>query len=311
MKKNALVLSGGSIKGAFEAGAVQAIIEKGFHPHYLFGISVGSLNTTFINHQAGLQNVDYTQLDWEKIKNNLMGFWTNEIREPGALVKKHNVIKLLFQIVFGKFDGLTTTQPLRDMVHRVIKLDVLRKSPLQQHVGATNIVNGQIVYADPSLDDFLDYVIASTAIPMAMPAMMIKDIPYFDGGLRDVAPLKKAILSGAQNIICVLCQPEKLSGGSFNHRSFTQLLMRMTDVMIDEIEQNDIDLTFKINKFVPADGSRATGGPYDGKRKINLLVIRPDCEITVDITKFTPTDIRYMIDLGYEKAKERLAGYTF
>jgi NTE family protein len=146
---------------------------------------------------------------------------------------------------------------------------------------------------------------------MAMPAMMIKDTPYFDGGLRDVAPLKQAIQNGADTIIAVLCQPAKLAGGSFKHKSFTQLLMRMTDVMIDEIEQNDIDLTLRINKYVPEDGSRATEGPYKGKRKINLLVIRPDCEITVDITKFTPTDIQYMIGLGYEKAKVKLEGFHF
>jgi predicted acylesterase/phospholipase RssA len=44
--KKALVLSGGSVKGAFQAGALKAVFETGYAPEIITGISVGSLNGT-------------------------------------------------------------------------------------------------------------------------------------------------------------------------------------------------------------------------------------------------------------------------
>ncbi len=42
--KRALVLGGGAIKGAYQAGAIKVLLNKGFAPDHLYGISVGSLN---------------------------------------------------------------------------------------------------------------------------------------------------------------------------------------------------------------------------------------------------------------------------
>lgn len=308
----ALVLSGGSIKGAFQAGAIKAVVEKGFFPEFLYGISVGSLNSTFINHEAGIQAVSYEQLDWSKIKDNLISFWKENIKNPSDLVNEKGYVRLIWDVIRGKFNGLTDTEPLTKMVYRVIKMDNIYKSPLKHLVGAVNIMDGEIVYADPKFPDFLSYVLASTAIPIIMPAQLIggaSDKPFFDGGIRDVAPLKVAIQNNADSIICILCQPEKLGAGWFNYQSLPKLAERMTDIMVNEIVNNDIGLVNKINSFVPADGSPALDGPYKGKRKINLCVIRPKSNINIEITKFTEKDINYMIDLGYQTAMEQLKGY--
>lgn len=44
----ALVLSGGSIKGAFQAGAIAGLLDAGFRPDIVTGISVGALNGGFL-----------------------------------------------------------------------------------------------------------------------------------------------------------------------------------------------------------------------------------------------------------------------
>ena len=51
--KRALVLSGGSIKGSFQAGAVAELLESGFVPDAIYGTSVGSLNGSFLTERAG------------------------------------------------------------------------------------------------------------------------------------------------------------------------------------------------------------------------------------------------------------------
>ena len=312
MSRKALTLSGGSVKGAFQAGAIKAVIKKGYYPDHLYGISVGSLNSTFINNEAGKQRLPSEQLDWNRISDNLVSFWSDRITKPSDLVLKHGILKLLFNTLTRRFTGLVNTLPLKKMVYREIDPENLRKSPLRQSVGTVNIMNGDIVYADPSRPDFLEYVIASTAMPLIMPAMKIRsqqDQPFFDGGLRDVAPLKRAIRDHADSVICILCQPENLALKPINPENLFQLSERVIDIMVDEIERNDIDLAIKINRFLPPDGNPAKDGPYAGKRKINICVIRPETPITSDVTNFTSEEIRKMIGLGYDTAINQLNGF--
>jgi NTE family protein len=302
----AFVLSGGSIKGAFQAGAIKAVIENKMYPEFLYGISVGSLNATFINHEAGKQGVPFEQLNWQTIGNNLISFWKEKVKQPSDLITKRGFLGLAINILRGKFDGVSDTRPLRELVKKTVSLANLQKSPLKQKVGTVNFINGDITYAIPDFPDFLDWVIASTAIPVAMPAMLISKTPYFDGGLRDIAPLKPAIKSGADTVVAILCQPEILGTTTFSHQNAIQLLERITDIMCSEIEKNDIE-TFKlVNTMVPADGSVATSGPFTGKRKLKLIVIRPEAEINVDISSFTSGDIQKMLDLGYQTAMDQL-----
>ncbi|WP_310590414.1 patatin-like phospholipase family protein [Dyadobacter sp. NIV53] len=51
----ALVLGGGSMKGAFQVGVIQAVLENGFEPEMIYGISVGALNATFLTNETGIQ----------------------------------------------------------------------------------------------------------------------------------------------------------------------------------------------------------------------------------------------------------------
>jgi NTE family protein len=313
-KIKALTLSGGSVKGAFQAGAVKAVFEKGFHPGHLFGISVGSLNSTFINHEAGKQGSPAENLDWNLIADNLVRFWQEQVRKPSDLVKKHSILKSILSAFTGDFNGLVSNIPLHKMVLRNIDPSVLMKSQLKHHVGTVNLFSGEITYADPTCSDFLDYVIASTAMPVIMPGMKIKRLAgqvFFDGGLRDVAPLTQAISNGATDIICILCQPDLISCEPFNEKNIIRLSERVIDIMTDEIERNDISRAVKINRFMPKDGTPAIEGPFKGKRKVRITVIRPLEPLKVDIMKFNPDDISRMIDLGYRSASGVLKDFTF
>ena len=49
---------------------------------------------------------------------------------------------------------------------------------------------------------------ATCALPMVFPAIMIKGVPYYDGGLSDPIPIKKAIADGCDKHIIVLTRPK-------------------------------------------------------------------------------------------------------
>lgn len=307
--KKALILSGGSVKGAFQAGAFKAVVESGFKPDFIYGISVGSLNGAFICNEAGIQNVSFTHIDWESISTHLIQFWRENITRPEDIAFKFNSASLFAHIWFEKFHGLLNTIPIQSLIKKTIDVQALKNSPVGFQVGAVNISNGEIVYADPFMDNFIDYLFASSAIPIIMPVVFVgKDLnnPCVDGGLRDVAPLKRAIDSGADEIICIVCYPEKFEGGNFNPRNLGQLAERIMDVAINEITNNDIEWAAFFNKYLPENGIAEDTGPLAGYRKIKLTIIRPTKSINIDIQNFSSDNINRLIEIGYQAGKEVL-----
>lgn len=312
--KKALVLSGGSIKGAYEAGALKAIFEAGFKPEYIYGISVGNLNSTFITHEAARQFIASGSVDWLKVADELWKFWSTEIDEPKKLVKqKCNLMLLLslnWGLIFKKFDSILDTTPLQKLIKQRIDPEVIKKAPVLLHVGATNIFNGEIKYVDPQDPNFLDYVVASTAIPIMMPVKVINGQPYLDGGLRDVAPLGKAINEGADDIVCVCCQSEKLDNQTYNYRDLVVMVDKVMDIVVNEIVNNDVKMVDKINELISEhqghDGSR-----HAKYKPVATTLIRPATEIFLDIQKFTQKDIIDLMTKGYQDAKAILAGKTW
>jgi NTE family protein len=309
MGTTALVLNGGSIRGAFQVGAIKAILEKGYKFDFIYGVSVGSLNSSFMTNEIGKQNVTKDSINWQVIGNNLMNFWIEKIKKPENIAKKRSTISLMLSIK-NKFKGVVDTDPIQSLVRDTIKMENLQRSPVKLTVGAVNISDGEIVYADPSFPNFIDYVIASTAIPVMMPYIEIggnASQPFFDGGVRDIAPLKKAIESGADEIVCVTCHSKKLGGSTSNYRNLMNLANRMMEILENEIVNNDIDWAETCNTFLPSDGTPATEGPLKGYRKFKLTVIRPPQPINLDLENFKPEDIKAIIDSGYQTAKEILA----
>ncbi|HEY4787837.1 MAG TPA: patatin-like phospholipase family protein [Bacteroidales bacterium] len=309
--KKALVLSGGSIKGAYEAGALKAVFETGFEPESIYGISVGNLNSTFITHEAAKQFIETGKVDWMKVSDELWKFWSTEIDEPKKLVKqKCNLLLLLslnWGLIFKKFDSILDTTPLQNLIKKRINPDVIKQAPVKLNIGTVNIYNGEIVYVDPKHKDFLDYVIASTAIPIMMPVKNIGGIPYLDGGLRDVAPFGKAINDGANEIVCVCCQSEKLANQTYNYRDLVVLVDKVMDIVVTEIINNDLKMVNTINQLV-GEHPGHNGSRHARYRHVESTLIRPDTEIFLDIQKFTQKDIIDLMNRGYQDAKTKLAG---
>jgi hypothetical protein len=53
-----------------------------------------------------------------------------------------------------------------------------------------------------------------------------------------------------------------------------------------------------VNTFTPEDGSPASTGPFIGKRRVEITVIRPARGIDIDILGFDKAAIRKMIETG-------------
>lgn len=276
-----LVLAGGSVKGAFQAGVIKALFEKGYQPDAIYGVSAGSLNAAYLVNQLGQQTHSGTPISYPQAAQDLWEFWEMRITHPRCLSKPFNLFQLGWTALTKKFKGLVDTSPLRELLSDVLQQRNLQASPVGLKVGAVNIVEGAMHYVDPSFDDFLDYLMASSAVPILMPVVKIqgeKRKSYLDGGLRDVAPLQKAISDGAKEVVVIACHTEMIEGGDFDSGDLLALVDRVMDIAVNEILNADLKMS---------------------RSEVQLKIIRPLQPLSIDIQRFNKLDIRRMLEMGY------------
>ena len=128
--KRALVLSGGSIKGCFQAGAIAELLESGFVPDVIYGTSVGSLNGGFLTERAGRAVLKGEELDWPDLGRLLEQFWLEDLKSPDQVGTQRRVLPMILALLRSKFAGLIDMGPLREMVEEQFKPVNLRAAPI-------------------------------------------------------------------------------------------------------------------------------------------------------------------------------------
>lgn len=282
------------MKGAFQTGAVQAVLEAGFQPESVYGISVGSLNSLFLVHEANKQYAETGEINWTKVSRQLLEFWIKNITKPEDIAILRSRFMMGFNTLMSRFDGILDNSPLQNLLRRSIDLDTLRKGPIQLRVGAVDIINGDVVYVSQDDEHILDYVYASSALPFLMPAVQIGGDhrkAFLDGGLREVAPVRVAIEEGATDIVCVACHARKIFNEQFNYRNLLTLVERVKDITVNQIVNNDLAWA---ERYVEREKLHG--------RHLDLTIIRPDEPLRLNLMKFNSDDIGHLIVQGYSAA---------
>jgi NTE family protein len=318
--RRALVLGGGSIKGAYQAGVIRTLLTNGFKPDYLYGISVGSLNAAFLADRAfflGTPKADYitaigdsqlsppastSQIDfvtWEFIGDELVSFWLEKITSPSSLIKRTDTVGNVFNILTNNFDGLVSIGPLRELVAKNLKRERLVSSPIPTAIGAVNIDTAALVFAQKDDVYFREFIIASAAMPLAMPIVMIPDGPnkgrYCDGSVKNILPIRYAVDSGpTDRLISIACQPVLQTYEPIkNPKNIIQLLQRASDIAADDVIAHDFYFVDKLPRKIVL---------IRPQQPISLEIHNPDLEIT----DFSQADIRAMIELGRLSAEAKI-----
>ena len=290
--KKALVLGGGSLKGAFQAGAVMALFESGFVPNQLYGISVGSLNATFLANEAARQQAETGQVDWVKVGKYLIEFWIRNITKPGDVAVIRSRFRMGYNTLMSRFNGLLDNSPIQNLIRQNVDLEALKTGPVSLKVGAVDIIEGDMRYADAHDPHFLDYIFASSSLPFLMAAVQIGGDhrrAFLDGGLREVAPLRVAIEDGAVEIACVACHSKRIYNEKFNYHNLLNLADRVKDITVNQLVNNDIAWAERFAEREQLHG-----------RHLHLTIIRPTDPLTLNLMKFTSEDIGRVIVQGYQ-----------
>ncbi|MNO39616.1 Patatin-like phospholipase [compost metagenome] len=182
-----LILEGGTLRPIFSAGVMDALLDHDVMFPYCIGVSAGISNgVSYISRQKrrNLEIVEKYRHD-----NRYIGYRN--------FFRCRSLFGLDF--VFG------------EIPKKLIPFDVNTYQSYDGKVlvGVTNAHTGQPEYMDGlNMDEKWSMLRATCAIPMFFPAIDINGQKYYDGGLTDPIPIKKAIADGNDKHLIVLTQPK-------------------------------------------------------------------------------------------------------
>jgi NTE family protein len=208
MPKMGLVLQGGGALGAYEYGAVTRLVELGWQPVAVTGVSIGAITTAAI---AGARNDDICaslrQL-WEAITLKPVPFLPANSQamfslfgNPGFWRSRNDIFNL------SHWTSLCDVSPMRETLETICDFDQLNDPfHIRVSVTATNVATG----GQDSFSNFTpkslspdgaksrlrplrltpDHILASGSLPPGFPMTMIDGTAYWDGGLFDNTPIE-------------------------------------------------------------------------------------------------------------------------
>ncbi|MBV8220684.1 MAG: patatin-like phospholipase family protein [Solirubrobacterales bacterium] len=228
-----LILSGGGARGAYEIGVLSELLpwlgrEHAQRPDVIVGTSVGALNTAYIAAKA--------DEDIERLVAGGAQLWRGiryrDVLVPFLSPRELNELARLAASFFSAGVApytLLDPEPLTATLGRLIPFEDIRRNVADPEVGlrACAVVataahtNRTVVFHDggPTVRsderrgiDYVpteigeDHVRASAAIPVAFPAVEVREPGdaagwYFDGGTRLNTPIKPALKLGADRVI--------------------------------------------------------------------------------------------------------------
>ena len=179
----ALVLEGGTFRPTFSCGVMDALLDSGVEFKYLVGVSAGISNSvSYISKQKG-RNLEILQ----KYRND----------------KRYVGFRNIFtdKSIFGR-KFIYETIP-RELIP--FDFETFFANPAEFVVGVTNAETGEMEYINKKdrVNGFM-LLQATCALPLFFPPIVYDGVQYYDGGLVDSIPARKAIEDGHEKLLIVL-----------------------------------------------------------------------------------------------------------
>lgn len=206
--KIGLVLEGGGVKGAYQAGAMKALAEFGAEFDGVVGTSIGAVNGALYL-QGGYGKV---QEVWDNVKLTTVYDLTDEEAEK---FKELQIAPALREYIRRRLDDKGTIidksyQKSQEFFENLVNEDDMRKSQKDYGVVTYNLSDRkpvEIMMKDIEYGKLVDFVIASATFPV-FPPKMIDGKKYIDGGVYDNMPVNLLGRNGYDNMLVIRTNPQ-------------------------------------------------------------------------------------------------------
>ena len=268
-----LIDIGGGMRDAFGAGVVDYLLDEKINIGMCIGVSAGASNLT--NYISGQRERVVKFYDTYPNRKEYMSLW--------SLFKTGSYLSL--EYIYEKISFPEGEDPF--------DIESFMKSEKDLTLVATNGITGEPVYFPKS--SIRPYEMkaaeASSTIPLICRPTIIDGVPYFDGGVADPIPYKKAFRMGADKIIIIITKRKDDFRDPEKDRIAVKLLSRKYPKLSDAISRRAELYNQSLREAIELE------------KKGKILIIAPDDTFGVTTTKHPKEYIDKLYRHGYEKAR--------
>ena len=280
--KRSLILAGGGMRVAYQAGVLVALEESGIQFSHVDGTSGGIFNTAML--ASGLEPKTMAER-WRslKIKNFISGRKFMDYLKPFSMT------------------GYADADNIRNKVfpHLGIDLPTIQANP--SFHASFNVCN----FSDKTVEAIsnkvvaADHLIAGVSLPLMMPALQIGQDWYIDAVWIKDAHLMEAVRQGSEELwlVWAIGNSPVYRPGAFN-QYVHMIEMSANGALLEEFQQIKL-----INQMINNGKSE-----FPQQKPIRLFVIKSPEPLPLDPDLFfNKINARELINMGYEHTKNRLA----
>ncbi|WP_430932004.1 patatin-like phospholipase family protein [Saccharicrinis sp. 156] len=279
--KKSLILAGGGMRLAYQAGVLIALDEQGVSFNHVDGTSGGIFNAGML---ASGRNPHEIAERWRKLKmKNFM-----------SMRPLKNYFKPLNMMGYADADGI------RNKIFPALGINIEKINGFNQGDITFNVCNfsEKTIEAIPNNQAWEDHLVAGVSLPIVMPGIQIKEQWYSDAVWIKDANLMEAVNRGADELwlVWAIGNTETYLPGALN-QYVHMIEMSANGGLLEEYARIDM-----INKQIEQGHSES-----GQKTPVKLFVIKPEFPLPLDPDLFfNKIDARSLINMGYVDAKTSL-----
>jgi NTE family protein len=330
----ALVLQGGGALGAYQVGVYQALAEAACEPNWISGVSIGAINSAIIAGNRPEKRLQNLEAFWSTVSGRKIWAYTPE----GDFFRDlRNQTSSLMTLFFGQPGFFQPRMPnpwlhhpgaqgstsyydsgaLRDTLEKLIDFDLLNDGHKRLSVGAVNVRTGNFIYFDTEKQRIgPEHIMASGALPPALPAVKIDGECYWDGGIVSNTPLQY-LLEQDEHQSSLVFQVDLFSARGILPRQMSDVLTRHKEIMYSSRTRQNTDAFARTHKLkmrladalkrVPPEALRPGEKEFIAKCSnadvvniVHLIYQHKNYEGHARDYEFSGTSMREHWDSGYE-----------
>ena len=252
-----LALSGGGAHGAFQAGVIKNLNDKGTKWDIITGVSAGAINALALS--------IFNSTDQQSGISLMQNVWMN--------ITSYDVYKWNWNPLFDQ--SLLDSSPLNNTIYNIANNygGIAQRDVI---IGSVDLNSGEMNFFNRndlnSASRTTNIIMASTAIPLIFPPVYLDGNYYIDGGTVSneliIPGIKYCMTRNMSNIVIdvIICSPpiDNITNSDIEKMSIFGLGTRAYDILSNSVFNHELytscktnELTFPIYVYKPSE-------PYPG-----------------------------------------------
>lgn len=324
---NALVLTGGGARAAYQVGVLSAIAKfiprnHGIPFPILSGTSAGAINTTSLACYASCFHLGVKKLEWAWKNFNISSIYHSDPLRVFSHISHGMLASFQADYANKTPRSLLNNAPLRELLNQILDFNRIDNNIARGYLSAVSVTTSSYSNGD-SISFYqsnglaipwsrvkrrgelsqlnTEHLMASAAIPMVFPSVKIKNQHFGDGSVHQLSPLSPAIHLGAKKIFVIgVDQPKEPLHPSENTPhppSSATIAGHLLDSIFADTMHSDLERMARINETLKLI-SEKNRKENEGLQHIDSFVINPSHDFNAIAAKYyhdLPLSIRIIL----------------